>query len=833
MSLAAAAPRAIELRAGMVIDRSVTVRPGVYRLTSRADLSTPAILVRGSNVVVDFSGATLAGGPDEADPDTYAGVGILVDGGANVTIRNATIRGYKVGILARGTARLHLTRNDLSFNWKQRLYSGVEHESLVDWMSNHNNEKDEWLRYGAAMYLDRCPDAEVDHNTVTQGQNGLMLTRSDGAKVWNNSFTFLSAIGIGLYRSSRGLIAHNKVDWCVRGYSHGFYNRGQDSAGILMYEQSSGNRVARNSVTHGGDGLFLWAGQSTMDTGQGGCNDNVFYANDFSHAPANGIETTFSRNTFLENRVEDNWHGVWGGYSFDSTFARNRFARNTEGIAIEHGQNNVISQNSFDGDETAISLWQNATQDPAWGYPKRRDTASHGYVIEGNTLSNVKTAFKFRDTRDVMVSKSTYQNVETISTLLGLTPNITFDAPSSSTGIPQKVAPEAPPALEGGMDPMIPPGGRRGREFIIVDEWGPYDFRSPKLWPAGRSDALPLRLRVLGPEGTWRLARADGATVEPSSGRVPGEIVVTPLEAAEEAEDAETDRMQRTQKSVRVLKHGVHGDQGAGGRGPTSGRATVARRDAYARAIQTTAGSRVRVSSHDSRAVGAPAADSILPISAPPFPCAPWSPCFLCSAVSVPSAFDASPPPQPPQPPRVIDFEIELQYRGAEVVSPRGARVKAGDPYRFGYRRFFVPIAWTARFFTFDDAAHPVTVPDAFRKVVAGEPATTVQVDQLDYISGRALVDRLPRDKVALVANGEVTLPEVPGVPSAYELLVISDDGVRVWVDDALVIDRWTEHESIVDRVPIAAGRRRLKVEYFELTGFAELRVQILKTRSE
>ncbi len=76
----------------------------------------------------------------------------------------------------------------------------------------------------------------------------------------------------------------------MRGYSHGFYNRGQDSAGLLMYEQSSRNRVFTNSITHGGDGLFLWAGQSTMDTGQGGSNDNHFEANDFSHAVTNGIE---------------------------------------------------------------------------------------------------------------------------------------------------------------------------------------------------------------------------------------------------------------------------------------------------------------------------------------------------------------------------------------------------------------------------------------------------------------------------------------------------------------------------------------------------------------
>ena len=124
---------------------------------------------------------------------------------------------------------------------------------------------------------------------------------------------------------------HNRIDWCVRGYSHGFYNRGQDSAGLLMYEQSSNNVVAYNSVTHGGDGLFLWAGQSTMDTGQGGANDNLFYRNDFSHAPTNGIEATFSRNTFLDNRVEEYWHGVWGGYSYDSWWSDNTFARNTEG----------------------------------------------------------------------------------------------------------------------------------------------------------------------------------------------------------------------------------------------------------------------------------------------------------------------------------------------------------------------------------------------------------------------------------------------------------------------------------------------------------------------
>ena len=52
----------------------------------------------------------------------------------------------------------------------------------------------------------------------------------------------------------------------------------------------------------------------------------------------------------------------------------------------------------------------------------------------------------------------------------------------------------------------------RGRARIIVDEWGPYDWKSPKLWPAGRSDENPLTLRVLGPQGEWSWSRRAGAS---------------------------------------------------------------------------------------------------------------------------------------------------------------------------------------------------------------------------------------------------------------------------------------------------------------------------------
>lgn len=691
----------VPLTPGIVIDRSITVRPGTYRIAASPDLTTPAIVIRGRGITVDFNGAELAGGPDGADPDSYAGVGLLIEGGSHVTVKNATIRGYKVGVLARSSRDLHLTRNNLSYNWKQRLYSGIEKESLVDWMSYHQNEKHEWLRYGAAIYLSGCDRAEIDHNTIVQGQNGVMATQASGLKIWNNTIQFLSSIGVGLYRVTSSTIMHNRIDWCIRGYSHGFYNRGQDSAGLLMYEQSSHNRVAFNSITHGGDGLFLWAGQSTMDTGKGGSNDNDFHRNDFSHAATNGIEATFSRNRFTENRVEECWHGVWGGYSYESLWQGNRFARNTDGIAIEHGQANQIERNTFDGDETAIRLWQNATQDPEWGYPKYRDTKSRGYDVFWNTFRSTKTALQVRDTADVRLIGNQFEDVTTTVALAGDTRNVAVEP--RGVGSLLGWIPDLTP-LPGGMDAMIKDGERRGRDTIVLDEWGPYDWTSPKLWPARRPDEYPLTLRVLGPPGDWKLSKTTGATVTPTRGKVGDLITVAP--------------------------------------------------------------------------------GSVKP----------------------------------------VDFKVTLEYRGGAVTSPRGAVTPAGLPYAFSYSRFFAPIAWRTRFFSYDPATDLAKEPAAFAKLLDGTPLKTVTSTRLDYVTGRSLEEGLPRDRVALVAEGTTTLP-----PGDYTLQVISDDGVRVWVDDVLEIDAWTPHESKVDTVRIRGGQRRFRVHYYEVGGFAELRFDVLR----
>ena len=523
---------------GMIVTRSVAIRPGTWPAPAG---DSAAIVIRGDSIELDLTGVELVGSADRLHPDRFTGSAIRIEGGRRITVRGGRIRGYKVGILARGTRDLRILDNDLSHNWRPRLYSGIERESLADWLSYHRNENGEWLRYGAAIYLVGVEGGEIRGNTVRQGMNALLLSRSDNLRIWNNDFSFNSGLGIGLYRSSGNLIAHNRADWNVRGYSHGFFNRGQDSAALLIYEQSSRNVVAHNSMTHSGDGLFLWAGQTTMDAGTGGANDNLFYANDFSFAPTNGMEATFSRNAFVANRVEGSWHGLWGGYSWESVVLGNIFARNVDGIAIEHGQDNRIAGNTFDGDTTAIRLWWNRLEPSDWGYPKHRDTRSRDYAIEGNLFRGVRTALRVKDTQRLRTTGNIAAGVDTLVAAEG-------DTSGWSGASLRVVAPDQAPAratadipdrfrvapLTGGHEVVGHAEVAGGREKIIVDGWGPYDWKSPKLWPAGRSDSFPLRLRVLGPEGEWRLVGREGIErLSRSAGRTGDTIVVTPAPGRE------------------------------------------------------------------------------------------------------------------------------------------------------------------------------------------------------------------------------------------------------------------------------------------------------------
>jgi hypothetical protein len=105
-------------------------------------------------------------------------------------------------LLARNVEKLILENCDFSYNYRQHLNSTQEKEDMSDWMSYHHNENDEWLRYGAAVYLRGCNYAEIKNCKVTGGQNALMMTECNYGLIYNNDFSFNSGIGIGMYKSS-------------------------------------------------------------------------------------------------------------------------------------------------------------------------------------------------------------------------------------------------------------------------------------------------------------------------------------------------------------------------------------------------------------------------------------------------------------------------------------------------------------------------------------------------------------------------------------------------------------------------------------------------------
>lgn len=683
-------PPPVELRAGLVVTSSVRIARKIYELRANPSVDSALIVIRGDNITVDFNGAELLGTPRGADPDDAAGVAIRVEGGHNVRILNARVRGYRVGLLGRGTHGLALIDNDMRYNWKPRLFSVVEHESLVDWMSFHHNEQREWLRFGAGIYLEGVRGGELRGNRVEQGSNGIMLTRSDSLSIHDNTLSYNSGLGLALYRSSYNTIVRNRIDYDVRGYSHGFFRRGQDSAGLLMYEQSSHNIVAWNSVTHGGDGLFLWAGQSTMDTGEGGANDNLFVGNDFSFAPTNGMEATFSRNDFIGNRIEGSDHGLWGGYSFNSRVIGNCFSRNRIGIAIEHGQDNSIVGNDFDGDSTGISLWADRIEPSDWGYPKHRDTRSRDYRIANNRFAVAREALKILNTA----------SVDTTGNRIESSPSATCDPAAL---VPADVEIALAPVLPKGSR-IVPrsSGARRDRSAIIVDEWGPFDWRSPKLWPIDSTRATPLRLRVVGPAGAWRILRRQGvSSVSATSGRVGDTLTVTPANG-------------------------------------------------------------------------------------------------------------------------IDDWSLSLEYRGGATVSPRGERRSAGTPYPFVYGGFEPRLAWEVRFFRWADTAASQLSQEAFDTLRHGTPLLVRREARLDYMWYRPTIQGVPQARVAIEATSTISQPA-----GAYTLRTISDDAIRVWVDGVLTIDHWTPHESAVDFAPLAGGRHEIRVQYAQVDGWAELRVEV------
>jgi hypothetical protein len=62
-------------------------------------------------------------------------------------------------------------------------------------------------------------------------------------------------------------------------------------------------------------------------------------------------------------------------------------------------------------------------------------------------------------------------------------------------------------------------------------------------------------------------------------------------------------------------------------------------------------------------------------------------------------------------------------------------------------------------------------------------------------------------------------------VTGSYQFQTVSDDGVRLWLADALLVDNWTDHALTADVSPavslVAGQRYAIRLEYYEAGGGA------------
>ncbi len=544
-------------RPGMTITTNVRVAPGTYELA--AGDTQAAVEITGDDITVDLTGVTLVGAGPGTPANAYTGRGITITG-RNVTVKGVTVRGYKVGVYAEKAPGLSIADCDVSRNFRQRLKSTVQREDLSDWLYGHENDRNEWLRYGAGIYLYRCPDARITKCRARNGQNGLCMVRCDRARITDNDMSFMSGWGLAMWRSSDGEIINNKFDWCMRGYSHGVYSRGQDSTGILVYEQCHRNLFAYNSATHGGDGFFLYAGNETVKkTGRGGCNDNIVYCNDFSHAAANGIEATFSHgNVFVANILDECTHGVWAGYSFDTVIQGNRISRCKYGVSIEHGHGNVITGNVIADTELGVQLWWDDDKDLlTTPFGKVHDRCpSKSNTVTNNRFQRVRKGIRLADDTGSAVRGNEFEDVEvpvhlagdTSGTQLALddglqnavvdesTNGVSFQSEGSKTSrgqdrydmaaIEQRLGSKHRPSA------FLPDGVRRGRNQIFIDQWGPYDFTDVRAFPSKITGGNNAVVQLLGPESDFRVTKVQGEVrVTPTEGQLPAKVEIDTTEA--------------------------------------------------------------------------------------------------------------------------------------------------------------------------------------------------------------------------------------------------------------------------------------------------------------
>ena len=311
-------------------------------------------------VRLDLSGVVL-------DGERNGGVGIWVHDCEDVTISDGIVIGFHYGIRADNVSNLNI---------RGCVTSDNANPSDAGWLPDIDGPVAEG--FGGGIYLRQVRHSVIENNPTGNNFNGMSLVQSDHNIISRNHASHCGNVGIYLLKSSYNQILDNQAEHCIR-YTDRFWCDTADSAGILLEDGSNHNRITGNSLRYGGDGFFIRGHNGEPS------NDNFVARNDASYSPNNAFEAVFSSgNVFEDNIANYANYGFWLGYSANSTVRGNEIRCNRfDGIAIEHGQGNVIDGNRIEENRNGIRLWSDPTRLAlgSAGNPGRH------YIISGNRVA--------------------------------------------------------------------------------------------------------------------------------------------------------------------------------------------------------------------------------------------------------------------------------------------------------------------------------------------------------------------------------------------------------------------------------------------------------------
>lgn len=508
---------------GMKITKSVKIKKALYKLDAFDSLNKAVIIIEGNDITVDFNNAVLKGSNLKKKPDEFFGTAIIIRNSERVTIRNLTARGYKVGLLADNAGSLTLENCNFSYNYRQQLQS----TTLQEERKHGDNESNDLLRYGAAIYLNNCDLAIIKNCKVTGGQNGLMMKDCDDALIYNNDFSFNSGFGLTMYRCNRNKVVYNKLNFNIRSHNNAAHYLGNTGAGILFPGQNNDNLFFKNAVTHNGTG-FLQFGSNQNDV-----NGNVLKENDFSYSAASGIELFYGSAKVFNNRLYECNTGLSGNYSSGNDIGGNRFRNNNIALAIANGQNNNIHHNIFFQDKEAIKLWGDKQKFSIGD--SLPDVSSSNYAIVANSFNSNSVVYNLLGTDKLNIFNNTYADTTVVFQIGSGVTNIDSFPNDELLVLLSNDSTITEPYVEKPQEVFKGSGQLAGQKNNIITEWGPYDFLSPRIWLTNPADTATgtMQFDIKGPKGKWKVKTYKGLdSLSAKTGQVPGVITAIKKPAA-------------------------------------------------------------------------------------------------------------------------------------------------------------------------------------------------------------------------------------------------------------------------------------------------------------